>query len=195
MDQGSNRKRSAAHNFAPTVTKFCVMWEGLSLPRDTQFGKCRGEIVNRRMIFIWTLIHGSGWSGLIKAEPGKLIDTGPCSVTAGRTAGTAGSARSGSWVVIALNLEKLHVMELIGLDAGTVVPFFEVITHGSFRCGDIPLVTSPTWLWGTVSPILEILSFKWSSILPFAFWIEDNVTGHQNDCRVLIYVYILNHCD
>ena len=72
MDQGSTRKHSAAHNFAPTVTKFCVMWEGLSLPHDTKFGKCRGEIVDRRMIFIWTLIHGSGWSGLIKSEPGKL---------------------------------------------------------------------------------------------------------------------------
>ena len=69
MDQGSTRKRSAAHNFAPTVTKFCVMWEGLSLPHDTKFSKCRGEIVDRRMIFIWTLIHGSGWSGLIKSEP------------------------------------------------------------------------------------------------------------------------------
>ena len=30
---------------------------------------CRGEIVDRRMIFIWSLIHGSGWSGLIKVEP------------------------------------------------------------------------------------------------------------------------------
>ena len=46
------------------------MWEGLSLPHDTKFGNCRGEIVDRRTIFIWSLIHGSGWSGLIKAEPG-----------------------------------------------------------------------------------------------------------------------------
>ena len=69
MDQGSTRKGSVVHNFAPTVTNFCVMWEGLSLPHDTKFGKCRGEIVDRRMIFIWPLIHGSGWSGLIKAEP------------------------------------------------------------------------------------------------------------------------------
>ena len=70
MDQGSTRKGSVVHNFAPTVTKFCVMWEGLSLPHDTKFGKCRGEIVDRRMISIWPLIEGSGWSGLIKAEPG-----------------------------------------------------------------------------------------------------------------------------
>ena len=69
IDQGSTRKCSAVHNFAPTVTKFCVMWEGLSFPHDTKFGNCRGEIVDRRMIFIWSLIHGSGWSGLIKAEP------------------------------------------------------------------------------------------------------------------------------
>ena len=73
MDQGSTRKRSAVHNFAHTVTKFCVMWEGLSLPHDTKFGNCRGEIVDRRMIFIWSLIHGSGWSGLIKAEPGRKV--------------------------------------------------------------------------------------------------------------------------
>ena len=66
IDQGSTKKRSAVHNFVPTVTKFCVMWEGLSLPH----GNCRGEIVDRRMVFVWSLIHGSGWSPLIKAEPG-----------------------------------------------------------------------------------------------------------------------------
>ena len=57
-DQRSTWKRSAVHNFAPTVMKFCVMWEGLSLPHDTKFGNCRGEIVDRRMILIWSLIHG-----------------------------------------------------------------------------------------------------------------------------------------
>ena len=70
MDQGSTRQRSAVHDFAPTVTKFCVMWEGQALPHDTKFGNCRCEIVGRRVIFIWSLIHGSSWSGLIKAEPG-----------------------------------------------------------------------------------------------------------------------------
>ena len=69
MDQGSTKKRSAVHNCAPTVTKFCVMWEGQALPHDTKFGNCRCEIVGRRVIFIWSLIHGSSWSGLIKAEP------------------------------------------------------------------------------------------------------------------------------
>ena len=69
MDQGSNRKHSAVHNFAPTVTKFCVMWEGQALPHDTKFSNCRCEIVGRRVIFIWSLIPGSSWSGLIKAEP------------------------------------------------------------------------------------------------------------------------------
>ena len=73
MDQGSTKKRSAVHNFVPTVTKFCVMWEGLSLPHDTKFGNCRDKIVDRRMFFIWSLIHGSGWSRLIKAEQTPTI--------------------------------------------------------------------------------------------------------------------------
>ena len=76
MDQGSTKKCSAVHNFVPTVTKFCVMWEGLSLPQDTKFGNCRDEIVDRRVIFIWSLIHGSSWSGLIKVGPGKLSSKG-----------------------------------------------------------------------------------------------------------------------
>ena len=69
MDHGSTRKRSAVHNFGPTVTRSCVMWEGLSLPHGTTFGNCRGEIVDRSMLFIWSLIHVSGWTGFIKAEP------------------------------------------------------------------------------------------------------------------------------
>ena len=69
MDQGSTKKRSAVNNFAPTVTKFCVMWEGQALPHDTKFGNSRCEIVGRRVIFIWSLIHGSSWSGLIKVGP------------------------------------------------------------------------------------------------------------------------------
>ena len=74
MDQGSTKKRSTVvyHNFVPTVTKFCVLWEGLSLPQDTKFGNCRDEIVDRRVIFIWSLIHGSSWSGLIKVGPGII---------------------------------------------------------------------------------------------------------------------------
>ena len=74
MDQGSTMKRSVVHNVVPTVTKFCVMWEGLSLPHDTKFGNCRGEIVDMGVVFIWSLIHGSSWSGLIKVGPG--IKTG-----------------------------------------------------------------------------------------------------------------------
>ena len=70
MDQGSIRKHSTVHNFASTVAKFCVVWEGLSLPHDTKFGNCRGEIVDRRVIFNWALILGSSWSGLIKVGPG-----------------------------------------------------------------------------------------------------------------------------
>ena len=48
------------------------MWEGLSLPHDTKFGNSRCEIVGSRVIFIWSLIHGLRWSGLIKAEPGTV---------------------------------------------------------------------------------------------------------------------------
>ena len=70
MDQGSNKNHSPAYNFAPTVTKFCVMWEGQALPHDTKFGNCRCKIVDSRAFPSWSLIHGLRWSGLIKAEPG-----------------------------------------------------------------------------------------------------------------------------
>ena len=69
MDQGSNKNHSPAYNFAPTVTKFCVMWEGLSLPHDTKFGNCRCKTVVSRAFPSWSLIHGLRWSGLIKAKP------------------------------------------------------------------------------------------------------------------------------
>ena len=69
VDQGSNKNHSPAYNFAPTVTKFCVMWEGLSLLHDTKFGNCRCKIVDSRAFPSWSLIHGLRWSGLIKAEP------------------------------------------------------------------------------------------------------------------------------
>ena len=69
MDQGSNKNHSPAYNFAPTVTKFCVMWEGLSLPHDTKFGNCRCKIVDSRSFPSWSLIHGLRWSGLIKVGP------------------------------------------------------------------------------------------------------------------------------
>ena len=71
VDQGSNKNHSPAYNFAPTVTKFCVMWEGLSLPHDTKFGNCRCKIVDSRAFPSWSLIHGLRWSGLIKAEPAR----------------------------------------------------------------------------------------------------------------------------
>ena len=78
MHQGSTRKRSAVHNCVPTVTTFCAMWEGQALPRDARFGNSRCEIVGRRVIFIWSLIHGSSWSGLIKVGPG--VSQTPCHV-------------------------------------------------------------------------------------------------------------------
>ena len=67
VDQGSNKNHSPAYNLAPTVTKFCVMWEGLSLPHDTKFGNCRCKILDSRSFPSWSLIHGLRWSGLIKA--------------------------------------------------------------------------------------------------------------------------------
>ena len=73
VDQGSNKNHSPAYNFAPTVTKFCVMWEGLSLPHDTKFGNCRCKTVDSRAFPSWSLIHGLRWSGLIKAKPGHCI--------------------------------------------------------------------------------------------------------------------------
>ena len=73
MDQGSNKNHSPAYNFTPTVTKFCVMWEGLSLPHDTKFGNCRCKIVDSRSFHSWSLIHGLRWSGLIKVGPGFTL--------------------------------------------------------------------------------------------------------------------------
>ena len=73
VDQGSNKNHSPAYNFTPTVTKFCVMWEGLSLPHDTKFSNCRCKIVDSRSFPSWSLIHGLRWSGLIKVGPGWAI--------------------------------------------------------------------------------------------------------------------------
>ena len=73
MDQGSNKNNSPINNFTHTVTKFCVTWEGQALPHDTKFRNCRGEIVDSRAFYSWSLIHGSSWSGLIKAEPDRHI--------------------------------------------------------------------------------------------------------------------------
>ena len=70
MDQGSNKNHSPVNNCAPTVTKFCVMWEGQALPYDTKFSNCRDKIVDSRAFLSWSLIHGSSWSGLIKLGPG-----------------------------------------------------------------------------------------------------------------------------
>ena len=65
IDQGSNKNNSPINNFTPTVTKCCVMWEGQTLPHDTKFrnGKDSRAFPNL------SLIHGSSWTCLIKAEP------------------------------------------------------------------------------------------------------------------------------
>ena len=70
MHQGSNENHSPVNNFAPSVTKFCVLWKGQALPHDTKFGNCRDKIVDSRAFLSWSLIHGSSWSGLIKLGPG-----------------------------------------------------------------------------------------------------------------------------
>ena len=46
------------------------MWEGQALPHDTKFRNSRGKIVDSSS---WSLIHGSSWSGLMKAEPEEQI--------------------------------------------------------------------------------------------------------------------------
>ena len=74
-DQGSNENHFPVHNFAPTVNKFCVVWEGQALPQDTKFGNCRDKIVDNRACLSWSLILGSSWSGLIKLGPGGQHDT------------------------------------------------------------------------------------------------------------------------
>ena len=48
MDQGLNKNNSPIQNVTPTVTKFCVMWEGQALPHDTKFHNCGGKIVDNR---------------------------------------------------------------------------------------------------------------------------------------------------
>ena len=73
-DQGSTDNHSPVNNFAHTVTKCCVMWEGQALPHNTKFGNCRDKIVDSRAFPSWSLIHGSSWSGLIKVEPGNWFD-------------------------------------------------------------------------------------------------------------------------
>ena len=84
MDQGWNKNHAPVNNFAPTVTKFCVMWEGQALPHDTKFGNCRGRIVDSRMFPSWSLIHGLSWSSLVKAEPGgHWWSYSPCALPLG----------------------------------------------------------------------------------------------------------------
>ena len=69
LGQGSTKNHSPVNNFAPTVTKFYVMWEGQALPHDTKFRNCRDKTVEGRTVPNWSLIHGSSWSGLIKVGP------------------------------------------------------------------------------------------------------------------------------
>ena len=98
VDQGSNKNHSPAYNFTPTVTKFCVMWEGLSLPHDTEFGNCRCKIVDSRSFPSWSLIHGLRWSGLIKVGPGPFAQ-----------------CRLGKWWKVAIAVFMTRVLMIIDL--------------------------------------------------------------------------------
>ena len=83
-DQGSNENHSPVHNFAPTVTKFCVMWEGQALPQDTKFGNCRDKIVDSRAFLSWSLILGLSWSGLIKLGPSLIFQRSSVAILPGQ---------------------------------------------------------------------------------------------------------------
>ena len=72
VDQGSNKNHSPAYNFAPTVTKFCVMWEGLSLPHDTKFGNCRCKVVDSRA---FPLLILDPWITLIRFDKSRARAT------------------------------------------------------------------------------------------------------------------------
>ena len=95
VDQGSNKNHYPAYNFAPTVTKFCVMWEG----------NCRCKIVDRRAFPIWSLIRGLRWSGLIKAEPGE-----------GRPAGSPVPYLTPGSVVPEIHKPSFNIRILLGVE-------------------------------------------------------------------------------
>ena len=141
MDQGSTMKRSAVHNFAPTVTKFCVMWEGQALPHDTKFGNSRCEIVGRRVIFIWSLIHGLRWSGLIKAEPGDKPLSEPmmtyawASYQIRKIAGCACAGNAGN-VSPRRRFQRKPLVSDPGMHHGTCVTHVPWCMSGSLTCGD-----------------------------------------------------------
>ena len=131
MDQGSNKNHSPAYNFTPTVTKFCVMWEGLSLPHDTKFGNCRCKIVDSRSFHSWSLIHGLRWSGLIKVGPGAVTRLFRGRDTALKDMGKC-SARTAD-----ITLTKKKYNKNCALRAGYIVLCIEVINSP-------PLVISKT---------------------------------------------------
>ena len=65
VDQGSANGSSTLYHFAPTDTKFYDLQEGQVLSYNTKFNKCMHEIADRKVIFTWSLIHGSSWSSFI----------------------------------------------------------------------------------------------------------------------------------
>ena len=98
IDQGSNENHSPVNNFAPTVTKFCVLWEGQALPHDTKFGNCRDKIVDSRMFLRLSLIHGSSWSGLIKLGPGGADCLHECPLAGSRRGWRHAGCQNPRWL-------------------------------------------------------------------------------------------------
>ena len=60
------------YNFAPTLTKFYVTWEGLSIPHVIKFCNCRCKIVDSKAFPRSPLIHRSSYANFIQMRPGFL---------------------------------------------------------------------------------------------------------------------------
>ena len=134
MDQGSNENHSPVNNFAPTVTKFCVMWEGQALSHDPTFGNCRDKTVDSRSFLSWSLIHGSSWSGLIKVGPGYVHNVA--------LTGLEGHAPAGGPVV-----EIIKVL----LKNGLVVHILDLLIHEAVICEESDAGTFGDLWWHIVN--------------------------------------------
>ena len=73
------KETSAVYDFAPTVTKFCVMWEGQALPHDTKFCNCISKIEEDRVNLIlhpWINLMRIDKSGSSLCTPGPVDSPG-----------------------------------------------------------------------------------------------------------------------
>ena len=78
MDQGSNKNHSPVNNFTPTVTKFCVMWEGQALPHDTKFHNCGGRPPLELTHCGAVMRHHGSWSTLVQVTAICLMAPSHC---------------------------------------------------------------------------------------------------------------------